>query len=67
MWLNPISQFVKFVKCTKIKNRYYIDLRRNTICRFKSLYIVFFVIWTYFEDEKITFFVISNREVTIVA
>lgn len=65
--LIPIPQFSKFVKCTKIENRYYIDLKRNTICRFKSLYIVFFDVWTYFEDEKITFFIIPNGEVTIVA
>ena len=60
--MNPIAQFIKFVKCTKIENRYYIDLKRNTICRFKSLYIVFFIFECCFDDDFFTFFVISNGE-----
>ena len=40
--LSSISQFIKFVKYDKNKNRYYIDTERNTICRLRNLYIVFF-------------------------
>lgn len=40
--LSSISQFIIFVKCAKNKNRYYIDTERNTICRLRNLYIVFF-------------------------